>query len=369
MVLRGLRANTGARRPQGTPRGAPPRLTAPAGGIGGLVALGVVLAALAGCSAGGRPSGAQGAGAPRLYTVVAGDTVYDIARRFNLPMREIIDTNGLRPPFILQIGQTLRLPGQRIHVVRPGDTVYAISRLYGVEMARLARRNGLGADYLIRVDQRLVIPLSREADPGTGGHGASDSDALVAGAAPLGPPPTPDSKPRGGGAAGGDGAVAIGPLLVPDPPATTPAATRVATAPIARPPPRSGAFGWPVQGPVLSAFGATEDGLHNDGVNIAAPAGTSVVAAEAGVVAYAGNEIKGYGNLLLIKHDGGFMTAYAHAQAFLVGRGSLVQRGQAIARVGQSGGVDRPQLHFEIRKNGRPVDPRPYLEGRRVAQR
>jgi murein DD-endopeptidase MepM/ murein hydrolase activator NlpD len=124
------------------------------------------------------------------------------------------------------------------------------------------------------------------------------------------------------------------------------------------PPPRgSGKFLWPVNGKVVSAYGVKEGGQHNDGINIAAPLGTPVRAADNGVVAYAGNELRGFGNLLLIRHADGWVSAYAHCDALLVKRGDQVKRGQVIARVGQTGAVSSPQLHFELRKGGTAVDP------------
>ncbi len=130
------------------------------------------------------------------------------------------------------------------------------------------------------------------------------------------------------------------------------------------PPPRSGGrFLWPLQGEQVAAFGPQGDGRHNDGINIAAARGTTVVAAENGVVAYAGNELRGFGNLLLIKHSDDWITAYAHNDRLLVSAGDSVTRGQAIAEVGATGSVAQPQLHFEIRKGTRAVDPMPLLEG------
>ena len=130
------------------------------------------------------------------------------------------------------------------------------------------------------------------------------------------------------------------------------------TGPVPTPPPRSGSkFLWPVQGKVVAGFGAQGKGYHNDGINILAPRGTEVRAAENGVIAYAGNELRGFDNLVLIKHSGGWTTAYAHTDQILVSRGQTVKRGQPIARVGSSGNVARPQLHFEIRKGARAVDP------------
>jgi murein DD-endopeptidase MepM/ murein hydrolase activator NlpD len=128
------------------------------------------------------------------------------------------------------------------------------------------------------------------------------------------------------------------------------------------PPPRSGrSFLWPVQGDILGKYGLTAGGTQNDGINIKAAEGTPVVAADAGTVAYAGNELRGYGNLILIKHADGWMTAYAHNSKLLVTRGQKVQRGQVIARVGASGAVTEPQLHFEVRRGSRALDPMDYL--------
>ncbi|MFM8991162.1 MAG: murein hydrolase activator EnvC family protein, partial [Alphaproteobacteria bacterium] len=148
------------------------------------------------------------------------------------------------------------------------------------------------------------------------------------------------------------------------PPAQSPQASVPVAPPIdARPQPRTGRFLWPVRGEVVSAFGAKAGGLQNDGINIAAGLGTPVRAAENGVVVYAGNELKGFGNLVLLRHADGWMSAYAHLDEIGVERGAQVQRGQGIGKVGQSGGVSSPQLHFELRRDGRPVDPRPHLAG------
>ena len=127
------------------------------------------------------------------------------------------------------------------------------------------------------------------------------------------------------------------------------------------PPPRSGKFIWPLRGRVLSAFGAKGGGRFNDGINIAGKDGDSIKAAEAGIVAYAGNELRGYGNLLLVRHAGGWVSAYAHTQKILVAKGQTVRRGQTIAQVGRTGGVSTPQLHFELRRGPRAVDPLRYL--------
>jgi murein DD-endopeptidase MepM/ murein hydrolase activator NlpD len=122
-------------------------------------------------------------------------------------------------------------------------------------------------------------------------------------------------------------------------------------------------FRWPVRGRVIAGYGAKTNGKQNDGINVAVPEGTPVKAAEDGVVAYAGNELKGYGNLVLIRHDNGYVTAYAHASELAVKRGERITRGQVIGKAGQTGDVASPQLHFEIRKGSSPVDPMQFLNG------
>ena len=118
---------------------------------------------------------------------------------------------------------------------------------------------------------------------------------------------------------------------------------------------------WPVKGKIISGFGNKPGGLKNEGINIAVPEGTSIRAAEGGVVAYAGNELKGYGNLVLIRHPGGYVTAYAHAKELLVKRGDTVERGGVIGKAGQTGSVSSPQLHFEVRKGATALDPNKFL--------
>jgi murein DD-endopeptidase MepM/ murein hydrolase activator NlpD len=117
----------------------------------------------------------------------------------------------------------------------------------------------------------------------------------------------------------------------------------------------------PVKGRVISNFGPKEGGLHNDGINISAPIGTPIKASENGVVVYTGNQLRGYGNLILVRHSGGWVSAYAHTSKFLVQAGDKVKQGEVIAQVGQSGSVSRPQLHFELRKGTRAVDPKSLI--------
>ena len=250
---------------------------------------------------------------PRQHSVARKQTVYGISRLYRVPVRSLIDRNKLVPPYALRIGQKLAIPELREHTVAKGDTVYSISRRYQVEQTELVRLNGIQPPHTIKLRQKLVLPDARQTAPPP-----RPSGTKLALAAPV--RPAPEAIPK--------------------------------------PPPRAGSkFLWPVQGKVILGFGPKSNGLHNDGINIKAPRGAPVKAAENGVVAYAGNELRGFGNLLLIKHAGGWVTAYAHTEKVLVRRGDKVRRGQTIGRVGSTGNVASPQLHFEVRKGTRAVNP------------
>jgi murein DD-endopeptidase MepM/ murein hydrolase activator NlpD len=306
-----------------------------------------------------QPAAAEAVAAPASgrYRVASGDSLYGIARRFGLPVRAVIDANNLQPPYALTIGQELAVPRAQVHEVAAGDTLYSIARRYDIDRSELVRLNAIQAPYTIPVGQKLLLPT-----PGS----AVQSPAPVEVA--YTPPQNPlGQNPLGQPAPAGEAAPPSGTAAVP-PPAAAPAPAAkprdAVRAALANPPGRAGAFLWPVQGPVLSSYGAKSGGEHNDGINIAAPRGTPVRAAENGVVAYAGEELKGFGKLLLVKHADGWVTAYAHNDDLLVAAGDTVQRGQAIARVGSSGHVDRPQLHFEVRRGTRAVNPEAQLSPR-----
>ncbi len=293
---------------------------------------------------------------PANMTVRSGDTVYGIARRHRVSPQAVIDANGLMPPYTLWPGQVLRLPGGPGHAVRSGDSLYAIAGQYGVTVGDLARANGLRPPYTIYVGQRLAIPQTAPVtETSTRADTPEPARAAVVASTPPLPPRRPERSrpPR----------TAVAAPIPPRPPELDAARERQIALP-AIPAPRArsaSGFQWPLAGQVVSRFGPKSDGRHNDGVNIAAAAGTPVFAADNGVVAYAGNELRGYGNLLLIRHDGDWVTAYGHAQQLLVSRGDRVRAGQRIATVGESGSVDTPQLHFEVRRGAIAVDPLDHL--------
>ncbi len=272
---------------------------------------------------------------PSFVTVKKGDTVYSLSRRHNVPIRSLIETNGLSAPFLLSPGQRLKLPPASVHVVRKGDTIYSISRRYNVDMSLLARQNKLKEPYSIYEGQFLKLPGSIVEKPA--------AQVAIRSAAAKTPAKT-----------------AAKASAKKTTPATKKNAVRLPPAPNRS----QSKFAWPVDGKIMTKFGAAGAGRHNDGVNIKVAEGTAVRAAENGVVAYAGNELKGFGNLLLIKHADGWITAYAHNKQLLVKRGQTVRRGQPVAKAGKTGGAKESQLHFEIRKGTKAVDPLLYLERR-----
>ena len=266
------------------------------------------------------------------YVVRRGDTVYSIARAHDLPIRSLIDTNRLRPPYEIKVGQRLKIPAGRFHVVQRGETAYSISRMYNVDVTSLTSLNRIPAPYTIKVGQKLQVP-SREPVR------TVPSSAVAGGPVPL-------ARPSG---------------AVSTVPARTASNATVSKNPLPSPPAATGSFVWPVEGKILSTYGPKANGLHNDGINIAAEMGAPVRASQSGVVAYSGNELKGYGNLLLVRHDNGWMTAYAHNSKLLVNRGDTVTRGQTISLAGNSGSVVTPQVHFEVRQGAKAIDPQSVI--------
>lgn len=256
-----------------------------------------------------------------MINVRKGDTYYALSQRHKVPLNALLRANKARPPYALAAGDRLVLPQQQFYKVKPKDTLYSISRRHKTDAASLARLNGVARPFTLNVGQMLQIP------------GATSENATQTSKQAAAPSQTQRSKA-----------------------AKAKKPKRLAAAPR-----RVGRFRVPVTGPVISNYGPKEGGLHNDGINIAARAGTPIVAAENGVVVYAGNELRGYGNLLLIRHSDGWVTAYAHASTFTVKPGDRVKQGDKVAEVGQTGNVDRPQLHFELRKGTRAVNPKSLI--------
>jgi murein DD-endopeptidase MepM/ murein hydrolase activator NlpD len=331
-----------------------------------------------------RPPGLEGRPHPDQIVVQRDETLYEVSRRYDVPLRAIIDANNLQPPYRINTGQSLTLPRVRVHYVLAGDTLYSVSRLWGVDVATLAEMNHLQPPYTLITGSGLMLPPQvapavaiapgQRQGQGQGAYAATPLAPPPSSAQAVAPPPAVSALPAAppvATATPGTLSIPASPPSVAAPPAVSPPAlppppAAAAPAPpqtaVLAPPPRGGqSFLWPVRGRVISGYGTATGGTHNDGINIAAPEGTTVVAADNGTVAYAGNELRGYGNLILVKHADGWMTAYAHNSQLLVKRGERVQRGQAIARVGATGAVNAPQLHFEVRKGTRALDPADFL--------
>lgn len=260
-----------------------------------------------------------------------GDTVWRISQNYRLPLRDIIALNALEPPYALAVGQRIRLPEPLEHKVGGDDTLYRLSRMYQVPVSKLVKTNKIAAPYRLKVGQVVRIP--RKIDAPVVREARVERASVLASVARQ---PLVDAPPKKN--------TFIEPSLMP------------MLAASKRPD-----FVWPLRGKVLSGYGAKDGGLYNDGINIAAPRGTPVAAAADGVVAYVGDDISSYGNLVLIRHSGGMVTAYAHLSGVNVAKGASVRRGQAIGTVGSTGTVANAQLHFEVRKGTETLDPRKYL--------
>ncbi|MFO1015035.1 MAG: peptidoglycan DD-metalloendopeptidase family protein [Caulobacteraceae bacterium] len=322
-------------------------------------------------------------GQTTTYVVKSGDNLDALARKFDSTRRALADLNNLREPYTLRPGQRLKVPSAPVkaYVVASGDTQFAVARRFSINVSVLRRLNGLSANAGLRPGQKLTLPPNiRDLGP----QRRPDAPATTTVAAASPPPVAPTTRPVSGPPA------ATAPVTPPPPvtrpytplpptsmrPATPPPPPGVSTPP-AQPmlnssPPVSdseiatlgrGRFLWPIRGDLLSGFGPKPTGQRNDGLDIRAPAGATVRAAAGGEVVYAGNQVPGFGNLVLIKHADGWVTAYAHLDKISVQMRQQVTQGQEIGQAGTSGGVSESQLHFEIRyapspaDRARPIDP------------
>jgi murein DD-endopeptidase MepM/ murein hydrolase activator NlpD len=326
-------------------------------------------------------------------TVQHGDTIDTVVKRYGVPASAIAEANNLPNGSTLRPGQRLIIPkydvtgstaapkpampvgapaqatgSQRVHIIAPGETLMKLSRQYNKPLVEIARANNIPPSTLVKVGDRIVIPGVRGTQPlqqvasrqpvANPALGTRPSLATPAKPAPqiaqpkLSVPATQKvvSTPAAPVIASSTANVVTPATQNPEPPKVKQDATAAVPS-----------FRWPVNGRVIQAFGPKSTGQQNDGINVSVPEGTAIKAAEDGVVAYAGNELKTYGNLVLIRHANGYVTAYAHASEIMVKRDDTVKRGQVIAKSGQTGTVTAPQVHFEIRKGSTPVDPAPFL--------
>jgi len=246
------------------------------------------------------------------YIVQRGDTLSEIAERCGVAMRALADANSLRAPYTLMRGQNLTMPRPPVHIVQRGENLYRIGLRYNIGFQELAGYNQIRAPYGLEVGQEIRLPNGSSPTQSVSNNSSSSSRN---------------------------------------------------TAPPRRETPAAGApsFDWPLRGRVISGFGRKPEGGRNDGINIEAREGDDVRASADGQVVYAGSELAGYGRLVLLRHSGGYVTAYAHNSRILVSEGDQVTRGQVIAHVGSTGTVDTAQVHFEIRRGVNPEDPMRFL--------
>ena len=352
-----------------------------------------------------------------------GDTLYGLSKRHHVSVSELMVVNDLKGPN-LKPGQKLHLPAAKptreaalrptdlrtttdarpaaeartpdvapvttseapptdwtgTYVVKNGDSLYAIARQHKIKFTDLQKYNAIQDVRKVKPGTALRMPSGINS-PGATTAAADpapvqiEPQAQAQATAPVSDPAAPrvvqsSSQPtilnsgagRNPAEASEKKVMALNqPSSATDAPSPS-AGTQGSVTPGSGSVAENAKLRWPAQGKVIAGFGQRPDGTHNDGVNLAVPMGTDVHAAESGVVAYAGSELKGYGNLVLLRHDNGWVTAYAHSDELKVKRGDKVKRGQVIAKAGKTGQVDQPQVHFELRQGQRPVDPTPFME-------
>ena len=354
-----------------------------------------------------------------FVVVVRGDTLYSIARKCNTTVAELAKINSLQEPYTLSIGQKLKTrnpieaeqseqlkvqprkpekenvkPKQPEQVKHPtdeirsakmakqdkavgventkrvavqeitvvaGDTLYSLSRKYQIPVNDLAVMNKISSPFALSVGQKLKVPKlenipvrssgeSKKIAPAKQVKGASSVKMATETKSVIKEPVKAKESINVKDVTKAKGVSKV--KISSNPKQQLPKiSARSATK-----------FSWPVRGKILSQYGAKNGGLFNDGINISANAGVAVKSAENGVVAYAGNEVKGMGNLIIIQHSDGWMTVYAHLDSMSVRRGTKVSVGQQIGKIGKTGKVDKPQLHFEIRKGRKAYNPTQYLK-------
>lgn len=307
----------------------------------------------------------------KFVVVARGDTLYSLAKQYEMSVDELAKMNSLERPYVLSVGQRLKVaeakevvtaakkeskdapdliavPAKKPTGVQTttrvalkevtigvGDTLYSVSRKYSVPVNDLAVLNNLKAPFVLSVGQKLKVPdLAKANVKKTVVQNAADKKVAVQTEKASVPVKQEQKK------------------ISSDPTKKLPTISARS----------SSKFSWPIKGKILSGYGAKSGGLFNDGINIGAAKGTTVKAAENGVVAYAGNEVKGMGNLIIVQHAAGWMTVYAHMDSLAVRRGTRVNVGQKIGTVGETGKVDTPQLHFEIRKGTKAYNPTAHLK-------
>ena len=244
--------------------------------------------------------------------VKSGDNLHNIARRHKVPLKDLIEYNNLKQPYVIYPGEVLNISSRKTHIVRSGENLTHLAKLYNVTITELAQVNNITNKSKIKIGDILILPYDASLDK------APEKKSLAKKSAPKKQQNT--SKDN---------------------------------------------FIWPVaKGKIIAKFGSDGKGGHNDGVNIKADLGAAVKAVAAGKVVYVGNELRGYGNLIIIKHSNNWLTAYAHNNEIYVAKEQKISQGETISTVGSTGNVETPQLHFGLRKGRKAVNPEKYIKGK-----
>jgi murein DD-endopeptidase MepM/ murein hydrolase activator NlpD len=329
-------------------------------------------------------------GPAESYRVKSGDTLDKIARILGTDIEQLARDNDLAPPYRIRPGDTLTGPRglTKVYVVASGDTLYGISRRFSTTPQALAEANGIAVGAVLRAGQELRLPGQTSAPPQPRMLPPPEEPAPPPPPRPVVATPTPTPSPPRPPASAPSQPIqlpVVPPTLATIPPRpapepampTAPSLTPVRPyAPLPAGPPvaapagdaqvaqmGAGRFIWPIRGELISGFGPKTVGQRNDGINLRARPGDAVFAAAGGDVVYAGDQVPGFGNLVLIRHADGWVTAYGHMARVDVKMTQKVTQGQQIGTIGASGGAPEPQLHFEIRyavsalDRARPVDP------------
>ena len=334
--------------------------------------------------------------------VQQGETLYAISKKNGVPLRDLIETNNLEPPYALKAGSTVKIPFPNYHESREGETLYSISRAYDMKVSDVIALNNLKFPYPIYPGDKIKIvkDKNKKSEPNEAGI-ASDkkidnkkseknSQLALESKTKDGKNTFKPSEEKAKELSEKKGSKEIEKYgfkpsevraleiekkndssrtaqniinptkneivetkLSINKPIDKDSIKKIAN--------KTNRFSWPVRGEVISKFGPKSAGLYNDGINIKAPDGQTVSASEDGIVAYVGSELKGYGNLVIVKHSGGWISAYAHLKNSAVASGQKINKGQKIGNVGNSGKVKFPQLYFGLRKGRDAVNPENYL--------
>ena len=245
------------------------------------------------------------------FRVLPGDTLRSIASRYKISVKELVEYNNIDPPFAINTGDILRLPKRTYYRVKKNDTLYKISNCYSINLKELITINKLRKPYTLKLGDKIFLPSYRSKNK----CNVKAGNTIIK---------KKNSRTKNN--------------------------------------PSQSIFIWPTSGKLIVSFGIKKGGRRNDGINILSALGNPVRASLKGKVVYVGNEIPAWGNLVLIRHSKGWTTTYAHLNKILVKKDELVSKGALIGSVGSSGNVSKAQLHFQIRKSAKPLNPLDYLE-------